>query len=88
MYKVYGYINFKLVCLGTTFNEGKVLEIIDSFYDKDETCHFIIVKQLKDMMIPYRAILSDLEYEEYKQDYYSRIEKEKTTFQLRKEMLQ
>jgi hypothetical protein len=88
MYKVYGYINFKLVCLGTTFNEGKVLEIIDSFYDKDETCHFIIVKQLKDMMIPYRAILSDLEYEEYKQDYYSRIEKEKTTLQLRKEMLQ
>ena len=31
MFKVYGYVNFKLVCLVTTFNEGKVFEIIDTF---------------------------------------------------------
>lgn len=87
MFKVYGYVNFKLQRLGATFNEGKVIEIIDTFYNKDETCHFIIVKQLKDMMVPYRTILSDLDYEEYKKDYYNRIMFDKSCKTLKKEII-
>ena len=39
------------------------------------------------MMIPYRAILNDREYQEYRQDYETRIMKDKSCKILKKEIL-
>lgn len=85
MYRVYGYVNGELMAIGSSFNEGKVIRIIQDNLDP-EYVHFIIVKVLNDRAIPYRSILSEEEFIEYADEYSMRIN-DKPCNALKKEIL-
>ena len=85
MFKLYGYENGKIKCIGSSFNEGSIIRMIQNRLNPDYV-HFIILKQLEEMTIPYRAILSEEEFIEYADEYSQRIN-DTTCVELRKEIL-
>lgn len=85
MFKLYGYENGEIKCIGSSFNEGSIIKMIQNRLDS-EYIHFIIVKQLEEMTIPYRSILSEQEFIEYADEYSKRIN-DTTCVELRKKIL-
>lgn len=86
MFVLYGYENGMIKSIGSSFNEGSIIKMIQNRIDTNYI-HFIIIKKLEDMDIPYRCIMSEEEFIEYADEYSERIMKDCSAIELKRKIL-
>lgn len=86
MFRLYGNIaGWKLLDLGA--EEFDMMTTMEEYLQKDENTCFLLIKTNEYGDEPYKSVHGREDYLQYVKEYYSRIMKNKSCMELKKEMM-